>query len=559
MAPPEHPGLTDLQEIGRGGFGVVYRARQERLHRDVAVKLLSARPDEQVLVRFAQECRALGQLSGHPHIVEVHDGGVREDGQAFLVMPYYDNGSLAARLKRSGPMRWPDVADVGVRLAGALQTAHDAGILHRDLKPANILLDDYEGPRLADFGQARLGDADLTRTGEAAITPGFAAPEVLNGERATAQSDIYALGATLVALLIGRPPFETGGDLVALFYRVVNEPPPDVRPLGVPDRLAAALERALRKDPAARYASAEQFGQDLRAAQRELGIAPSPLVVGRRPAAALPPVESVRTDPAVPGPASWPVLGTAPPTIGPSYAGSPPMPARYVAGPPRSPYAGPAAPPPVRRQGWLAPAAILLTCLALAAGAFLVVREVRSTGDGGGQATGASATTAAASTTPSTGVVATTTATTQTSPSTPPPTVVPVGQADVSAVAADPDAAAVGETLSAYFNGVNDRDFDSYAVFSPELRGRIGYEQWADGLATTADSAVAVVGIERPGDGTLLAQTTFTSEQAPDQGPAPGETCTNWTLTYLLVPSVDGPTPYQIDDVDDVGPGHTAC
>lgn len=93
-------------------------------------------------------------------------------------MPYHDNGSLVGRLKRSGPMRWPDVADIGVRLAGALQTAHDAGILHRDLKPANILLDDYDGPRLADFGQARLGDADLTRTGEAAVRPGFAAPEV---------------------------------------------------------------------------------------------------------------------------------------------------------------------------------------------------------------------------------------------------------------------------------------------------------------------------------------------------------------------------------------------
>lgn len=191
------------------------------------------------------------------------------------------------------------------------------------------------------------------------------------------------------------------------------------------------------------------------------------------------------------------------------------MPARYVARPPPSPYAGPTEPPPVRRRRWLAPTAILLTVLALTAGAFLVVREVNSTGDGVGQAAGDSA---VASATPSTGVETTTAATTPSSPSTPPPTVTPVGQADVSAVAGDQAAAAVGETLSAYFLGVNRLDFDSaYAVFTPDLRGRIGFEQWAGGLATTTDSAVTVVGIERPGEGTPLAQTRFTSEQGPVQ------------------------------------------
>nr|MBA3524856.1 serine/threonine protein kinase [Geodermatophilaceae bacterium] len=153
-------------------------------------------------------------------------------------MPYYPAGSLAGRLSGTGPLPWAEVAAIGVRMSGALQTAHDAGILHRDIKPANILLDEYGGTRLADFGQARLADSELTRTGEMTLTPGYAAPEMLEGGAASAQSDIYSLAVTLAALVIGGSPFANDDvDLVGLLYRVVHTSPPDLRPAGVPDVL----------------------------------------------------------------------------------------------------------------------------------------------------------------------------------------------------------------------------------------------------------------------------------------------------------------------------------
>ena len=245
------PEVTDLVEIGRGGFGVVYRARQEQFRRDVAVKVISATLDARARARFTQECRALGQLSGHPHIVSVYDGGIDPDEHGFLVMPFFARGSLAERIRTSGPLDWREAVDVGVRLAGALQTAHEAGILHRDIKPANVLIDEYGAPRLADFGQARFVDLELTRSGEITATPGFAAPEVIQGQSATPSADVYSLAATVMALMLGRPPFEGAGDIsvAPVLYRVLSEPPPDLRRLGVPEQVVGVLENAMAKDP----------------------------------------------------------------------------------------------------------------------------------------------------------------------------------------------------------------------------------------------------------------------------------------------------------------------
>ncbi|MGI8524443.1 MAG: hypothetical protein ACR2K3_14215 [Nocardioides sp.] len=182
---------------------------------------------------------------------------------------------------------------------------------------------------------------------------------------------------------------------------------------------------------------------------------------------------------------------------------------------------------------------------------------VRGLSAGGGNGQAAEATTISAEASPTTTNTLPVTSSSASPKPTPP---APPGQADVSAVAGDPDAVAVGQTLSEYFIGVNGRDFDTaYAVFSPALRGRIGFEEWSSGLGTTTDSAVVVVGLERSADGAVLAQTRFTSEQSAENGPVAGQTCTNWTLTYTLVPNIDGPTAFQIDAVADVGPGHTAC
>ncbi len=172
------------------------------------------------------------------------------------------------------------------------------------------------------------------------------------------------------------------------------------------------------------------------------------------------------------------------------------------------------------------------------------------------QATPGSTTTAQASTGPPS-----TAAPSTTSPSTPAPTTATiVGLTDIIAVAKDPAADAVGSTLSAYFSGVNGRDFEqAYAVFSPALRDRIEFDAWSEGLRSTCDSGVVVSEINRPDGESLQVLASFTSRQAAEDGPVPGETCNNWRLAYTLTPSVDGPTPYQIDAVSEIGPGHTAC
>ena len=135
------PGLADVVEIGRGGFAIVYRARQVAFSRTVAVKLL-ARPDldQQMLRRFQLECEAMGQLSWHPNIVVVHDTGATSAGLPYLIMEFLQHGSLGDRLKRQGPSPWEEVAQVGVQVAGALHAAHQAGLIHRDIKPDNILI-----------------------------------------------------------------------------------------------------------------------------------------------------------------------------------------------------------------------------------------------------------------------------------------------------------------------------------------------------------------------------------------------------------------------------------
>lgn len=264
---------------------MVYRARQDRLQRYVAVKALTTRLDEQAARRFAQEGQALGAVSDHPNIVAVHEAGTAPDGTPYLVMPYCERGSLADRLRATGPLPWPEVLHVGIGLAGALQTAHAAGVLHRDIKPGNVLVDGYGTARLADFGQARLADAEATRTGEAVTTPAYAAPEVLSGGTGTPSSDVYSLGVTLAALMLGRSPFShgSGEGVAAVMYRVLHDPLPDLRQHGVPDPMAAVLAAATAKDPARRPLTADTLGHALQGVQQSLGLPISPLVVPEQP------------------------------------------------------------------------------------------------------------------------------------------------------------------------------------------------------------------------------------------------------------------------------------
>ena len=181
----ELPGIESLRIIGRGGFATVYRGWQPAFHRDVAVKVLDGSPS---LARFQKEIRALGSLSGHPHVVPVYEAGT-VGGRPFLVMPFLTGGTLEQWVRR-GPLRTEDVVTLGIAVADALAAAHQLGILHRDIKPANVLMTGYGDPQLADFGIARFDDSTLTN-GQMTATVSYAAPEVLGGQPATPLSDVY--------------------------------------------------------------------------------------------------------------------------------------------------------------------------------------------------------------------------------------------------------------------------------------------------------------------------------------------------------------------------------
>ncbi|MGH9278993.1 MAG: serine/threonine-protein kinase [Acidimicrobiales bacterium] len=297
MAGPELglEGYEKAQEVGRGGFARVYRAWQPDFERDVAIKVITTDVDDDSLSRFRRECQAIGSLSGHPNIVTVHEHGRAGNGQPYIVMEYLSGGSLWARLEGRGPLPWPKAVDVGIKLAGALESAHRRGVLHRDIKPENVLVSRFGEPKLADFGIARIEGKTATRTGVVTGTVAHAPPEVLSGARPTVASDVYSLGSTLYTLLAGHPAFLRPDDesIVAVVARVAAEPVPDLRPAGVPDAVATVIERAMAKEPAHRFASAEAMGRGLQAAQSTAGLAVTtlPLEAGPDESAAHPPVE----------------------------------------------------------------------------------------------------------------------------------------------------------------------------------------------------------------------------------------------------------------------------
>lgn len=263
-APPRRVGDYDLlEEIARGGMGVVWRARHRRLNRGVALKFVleGVLPGEMAARRFRQEAEVAAQLS-HPHIISVYEVG-EADGRYFISMELADGGTLAERLL-GGKFPARAAAELAVKLARAVQHAHERGVLHRDLKPGNVLFDAAGEPRITDFGLARLitDRTALTLTGAVMGTPSYMPPEQARGETAsvTTAGDIYGLGAILYELLAGRPAF-AGGAPVEVLRRVLDEEPPS---LADTDRdLETICQKCLAKNPAGRYASARALAEDL--------------------------------------------------------------------------------------------------------------------------------------------------------------------------------------------------------------------------------------------------------------------------------------------------------
>ncbi|MEV6336061.1 protein kinase [Nocardia vinacea] len=278
-------GYEDAEEVGRGGFGEIYRCRQVALDRTVAVKVLTAELDEDNQERFFREQRAMGRLTGHPNIVTVLQVGVTKGGRPYLVMPYHPLDSLDAWIRRQGPLPVQTVLWIGVKVAGALESAHRLGIVHRDVKPGNILLTDYGEPALTDFGIARIAEGFRTATGVVTASPAFTAPEVLGGDDPTSAADIYGLGSTLFCALTGHAAFErrSGEQVVAQFLRITSQPVPDLRESGIPDDLSAVVESAMSRDPRQRP-SATGIGEALRQVQLRHGYPVGEMALHVKPA-----------------------------------------------------------------------------------------------------------------------------------------------------------------------------------------------------------------------------------------------------------------------------------
>ena len=260
------PGYDVLEELGRGGMGVVYKARQLNLNRIVALKMILAgsHATAAATTRFLQEAETIARLK-HPHVVQVYDYGSHE-GKPYFSLEYLEGGSLADRLKGE-PQSPLQVAALVQALAHAVQAAHEQGIVHRDLKPANVLLTADGTPKIADFGVAKQGDSVMTMTGEVLGTPSYMAPEQAEGHTKSVgpAADIYALGAILYELLTGRPPFKGASAWETIQLVSTSEP---VAPRQLQPRLPLDLEticlKCLEKDPAKRYARAADLGEDLR-------------------------------------------------------------------------------------------------------------------------------------------------------------------------------------------------------------------------------------------------------------------------------------------------------
>ena len=300
------------EQIGRGGMAVVFRARDERLGRLVALKILAPAlaGDTEFQARFISESRAAAVIDD-PHIVPVFAAG-EADGVLFIAMRYVAGGSADSQLRREGSLPPGRVAEIISPVASALDAAHRAGLLHRDVKPSNMLMDVLPGRPdhvyLSDFGvsKAMASTSGLTRAGEVIGTLDYLSPEQIGGKPADGRADQYALACSAFVLLTGAPPFRRD-EATAVMYAHLSEPPPPAssRRPGLPRAADAVLARALAKAPDDRYASCGQFADALREA---LGF--QPYDSGPRAAPSHPPTE-----------AAWPAMAAGRDAAGPGAAG----------------------------------------------------------------------------------------------------------------------------------------------------------------------------------------------------------------------------------------------
>jgi tRNA A-37 threonylcarbamoyl transferase component Bud32 len=283
---PQISGYEVEAVLGLGGMGVVYKARQLRLNRPVALKMLLAGayagPGERE--RFRREAEAVAGLR-HPNVVQVYDVG-DADGRPFFTMELMEGGSLAQQLAGT-PQPARQAAALLAKVAGAVEAAHQSGVVHRDLKPGNVLLAADGTPKVSDFGLARRLDTEggLTRTGAALGTPSYMAPEQARGDKGAVgpAADVYALGTVLYELLTGRPPFRAETEAETVLQVLSQEPvPPSRLNAKVPRDLETICLKCLRKEPRKRYGSARELAEDIRRFLRDEPIRARPVTAAEK-------------------------------------------------------------------------------------------------------------------------------------------------------------------------------------------------------------------------------------------------------------------------------------
>jgi serine/threonine protein kinase/DNA-binding LacI/PurR family transcriptional regulator len=271
-------GQYEIQSlIGQGGMAIVYRAYQPSMKRDVALKVVSSliAQDSTFLARFNREAEFIASLE-HAHIVPVYDHGTTDDGLTYLAMRYLKGGSLAEHARQGTLMELDQINSILQQIAGALDYAHQRGIIHRDIKPSNVLLDEQGAAYLADFGLARMIEPrpgkTLTQDGSLLGTPAYISPEQVREATLDERSDLYSLGVVLYEMLAGRPPFVGDSAFNVLRAQIDQEPPPirKYRP-GLSPAAEAVLVKALQKEPNRRFQRASAMADAFnRAVQADL-------------------------------------------------------------------------------------------------------------------------------------------------------------------------------------------------------------------------------------------------------------------------------------------------
>jgi serine/threonine-protein kinase len=282
------------ESLGSGGMGEVYRAHDEVLGRDVALKVLRSHyaGDEEFAERFRREARSAAGLS-HPIIVQIYDRGETDDGTSYIAMEYVPGGTLKEQIERRGTFGVHEAAGAAIQIAEALEAAHERGVIHRDIKPQNVLVTPSGDMKVTDFGIARAASA-VTNSASSAVfgTAGYISPEQALGEPVSPASDLYSLGVVLYEMLTGELPY-TADNSIAVCMKHVTEPlrPPKTLNPAIPERMDALVARLLAKDPAYRYTSAAGLLTDLERVRDGLppvlGVEATTQPLGNVPRAAL--------------------------------------------------------------------------------------------------------------------------------------------------------------------------------------------------------------------------------------------------------------------------------